>query len=127
MKHTALATAFCLTLSSLLAPSATSAATSAVSGSANAKSATRADARFQAIYKAEWQWRIKQRLAWEEDEPRDVRDALPKVDARTQAARLAMWEGVLRQLDGIRAADLSRAEQINYAVYRAQIAAFVAA
>jgi uncharacterized protein (DUF885 family) len=38
-----------------------------------------------------------------------------------------MWESVQRRLDGIRAADLSRAEQINFAVYRAQIAAFVAA
>jgi uncharacterized protein (DUF885 family) len=121
MKQTLLAAALSLALSTLFAPVVTAAAPVA------AKATAQADARFQAIYKAEWQWRIKQRLAWEEDEPRDVRDALPKVDARTQAARLAMWEGVLRRLDGIRAADLSRAEQINYAVYRAQIAAFVAA
>jgi uncharacterized protein (DUF885 family) len=121
MKQTLLAAALSLALSTLFAPVVTAAAPVA------AKATGQADARFQAIYKAEWQWRIKQRLAWEEDEPRDVRDALPKVDARTQAARLAMWEGVLRRLDGIRAADLSRAEQINYAVYRAQIAAFVAA
>jgi uncharacterized protein (DUF885 family) len=121
MKQTLLAAALSLALSTLFAP------VDAAAMPAAAKTAARADARFQAIYKAEWAWRIKQRLAWEEDEPRDVRDALPKVDARTQAARLAMWEGVLRRLDGIRAADLSRAEQINYAVYRAQIAAFVAA
>ncbi len=121
MKQTLLATALALALSTLFAPAA------AVAAPVAAKATAQADARFQAIYKAEWQWRIKQRLAWEEDEPRDVRDALPKVDARTQAARLAMWEDVLRKLDGIRAADLSRAEQINYAVYRAQIAAFVAA
>ncbi len=121
MKQTLLAAALALALSTLITP------VDAIAAPAATKAASKADARFQAIYKAEWQWRIKQRLAWEEDEPRDVRDALPKVDARTQAARLAMWEGVLRQLDGIRAADLSRAEQINYAVYRAQIAAFVAA
>ncbi|SDE86629.1 Uncharacterized conserved protein, DUF885 familyt [Massilia sp. PDC64] len=121
MKQTLLATALALALSTLFAPLDAAAAPVA------ARATAQADARFQAIYKAEWQWRIKQRLAWEEDEPRDVRDALPKVDARTQAARLAMWESVLRRLDGIRAADLSRAEQINYAVYRAQIAAFVAA
>jgi uncharacterized protein (DUF885 family) len=120
MKQTLLAAALSLALSTLFAPVVAAAPVAA-------KATAQADARFQAIYKAEWQWRIKQRLAWEEDEPRDVRDALPKVDARTQAARLAMWEGVLRRLDGIRAADLSRAEQINYAVYRAQIAAFVAA
>ncbi|MCS0612536.1 DUF885 family protein [Massilia kyonggiensis] len=121
MKQTLLAAALSLALSTQFAP------VDAIAAPVAAKATAKADARFQAIYKAEWQWRVKQRLAWEEDEPRDVRDALPKVDARTQAARLAMWEGVLRQLDGIRPADLSRAEQINYAVYRAQIAAFVAA
>jgi uncharacterized protein (DUF885 family) len=122
MKQTLLAAALSLALSTQFAPVAAIAAPAAA-----AKAASKADARFQAIYKAEWQWRVKQRLAWDEDEPRDVRDALPKVDARTQAARLAMWEGVLRQLDGIRPADLSRDEKINYAVYRAQIAAFVEA
>jgi uncharacterized protein (DUF885 family) len=122
MKHTLLAAALFLALSTPFAPAA------AVAAPVTTKTATaKADARFQAIYKAEWQWRVKQRLAWDEDEPRDVRDALPKVDARTQAARLAMWEGVLRRLDGIRPADLSRDERINYAVYRAQIAAFVEA
>ena len=121
MKQTLLAAALSLALSAQFAP------VDALAAPVAAKAAAQADARFQAIYKAEWQWRVKQRLAWDEEEPRDVRDALPKVDARTQAARLAMWEGVLRQLDGIRAADLSRAEQINHAVYRAQIAAFVAA
>jgi uncharacterized protein (DUF885 family) len=121
MKQTLLAAALSLALSTQFAP------VDAIAAPAATKTASKADARFQAIYKAEWQWRIKQRLAWEEDEPRDVRDALPKVDARAQAARLAMWESVLRRLHGIRATDLSRAEQINFAVYRAQIAAFVAA
>ncbi|MFL6635734.1 MAG: DUF885 domain-containing protein [Massilia sp.] len=122
MKQTLLAAALSLALSTQFAPVAAIAAPAAA-----AKAASKADARFQAIYKAEWQWRVKQRLAWDEDEPRDVRDALPKVDARTQAARLAMWEGVLRQLDGVRPGDVSRDEKINYAVYRAQIAAFVEA
>jgi uncharacterized protein (DUF885 family) len=92
-----------------------------------AQAAGKADARFQAIYKVEWQWRLQQRLAWDEDEPGTPRAALPKVDARTQAARLAYWQDVTRGLDGIRPADLSAPERINYAVYRAQIAAFVAA
>jgi uncharacterized protein (DUF885 family) len=125
MKQTVLAAALSLALSTLLAPAGAGAV--AAPAAAAAAVAGKADARFQAIYKAEWQWRIKQRLAWDEDEPRDVRDALPKVDARTQAARLAMWQGVLRRLDGIRPADLSATEKINYAVYRAQIAAFVEA
>ena len=123
MKQTMLAASLSLALTTLLAPATASAATRPAPAYATAA----ADARFQAIHKAEWQWRVKQRMAWDEDEPRAAGAALPKVDARTQAVRLAMWEGVLRQLDGIRAADLSRAEQVNYAVYRAQIAAFVAA
>jgi uncharacterized protein (DUF885 family) len=121
MKQTVLAAALSLALSTLFAPAG------AIASPAASTVAGKVDARFRAIYQAEWEWRVKQRLAWDEDEPRDVRDALPKVDARTQAARRAMWEGVLRRLDGVRAADLSPAERINYAVYRAQIAAFVAA
>jgi len=123
MKQTMLAASLSLALSTLLAPATASAATRPAPAHATAA----ADARFQAIYKAEWQWRVKQRMAWDEDEPRDAGAALPKVDARTQAARLGEWEGVLRRLDGIRPTDLSPPERINYAVYRAQIAAFVAA
>jgi len=121
MKQTVLAAALSLALSTLIAPAG------AIASPAASTVAGKADARFQAIYQAEWQWRVKQRLAWDEDEPRDVRDALPKVDARTQAARRAKWEGVLRRLDGVRVADLSPAQRINYAVYRAQIAAFALA
>jgi uncharacterized protein (DUF885 family) len=123
MKQTMLAASLSLALSTQFAPTAASAATRPAPAHATAA----ADARFQAIYKAEWQWRVKQRMAWDEDEPRDAGAALPKVDARTQAARLGEWEGVLRRLDAIRPADLSPPERINYAVYRVQIAAFVAA
>jgi uncharacterized protein (DUF885 family) len=122
MKQTLLAAALSLALSSLLAPTASAAAAKPA-----AARATAADARFRAIYKTEWRWRVKQRLAWEEDEPRDANAELPKVDARTQAARLAMWEDVLRRLDAVRPADLSPPERINHAVYRAQIAAFALA
>jgi uncharacterized protein (DUF885 family) len=120
MKQTLLAAALSLALSTLVAPAVAAAP-------AATHAATKADARFQAIYGAEWQWRVKQRLAWDEDEPRADGAELPKVDARTQAARLAQWQDVLRRLDGIRPADLSPPERINYAVYRAQIAAFVEA
>lgn len=82
MKHTLLAAA--LALSPLLAPPAVHAATPAI-----AKAAGKADARLQAIYRAEWQWRQQQRLAWDENEPRAPGAELPQVDARTQAARLA--------------------------------------
>jgi uncharacterized protein (DUF885 family) len=123
MKQTMLAASLSLALTTLLAPATASAATRPAPAYATAA----ADARFQAIHKAEWQWRVKQRMAWDEDEPRAAGAALPKVDARTQAARLGEWEGVLRRLDTIRPADLSPPERINYAVYRAQIAALVAA
>ena len=49
----------------------------------------------------------------------------PKVDAATQEAKLSYWTNVLQQLDGITASSLSPAEQINYAVYRAQIQGLV--
>jgi uncharacterized protein (DUF885 family) len=82
-----------------------------------------ADARFQSIYKTEWQWRITQRLADDDELPKGVRPGLPHVDAATQETRRRYWEGVLKQLDAIDPAALSKAERINYAVYRAQIKA----
>jgi uncharacterized protein (DUF885 family) len=82
-----------------------------------------ADARFQAIYQQEWKWRIAQRLADDDDLPKGVRPELPHVDAATQEVRRRYWEDVLKRLDAIDSASLSQAEQINYAVYRAQIKA----
>ncbi|MET0982421.1 MAG: DUF885 family protein [Telluria sp.] len=87
--------------------------------------AVSADRRFAAIHQAEWRWRVEQRLAGDDRKPRQVRPELPRVDAATQATRLAYWQDVLRQLGGIDPATLSSAERINYQVYRAQIAAFV--
>ncbi len=84
-----------------------------------------ADARFESIYKAEWQWRVKERLASEDNTRGRVREELPHVDARTQQARLAHWQGVLRQLDALPQASLGAAARLDYQVYRAQIAAFV--
>ncbi|WP_239700602.1 DUF885 family protein [Massilia sp. 9096] len=117
----ALAVAFTATLPAALAQPAPAAS----------PSTNPADARFQAIYKQEWKWRAAQGLADDEDLEPEARanaaSTLPHVDARTQAARLAYWQGVLRQLDALQPAELSPPEQINYAVYRAQIAAFAAA
>ena len=89
-----------------------------------------ADARFESIYKAEWQWRVGERLAGDDSADKGkarakVRPALPHVDARTQAARLVYWQGVLRQLDALPQAGLSAPARLDYQVYRAQIAAFV--
>ena len=88
-----------------------------------AAASTPADARFQSIYQQEWKWRIAQRLADDEDQPKGRRAELPRVDAATQEARRRYWEDVLKRLDAIAPAALSKNERINYAVYRAQIQA----
>jgi len=95
---------------------------------ASATPAAQADARFKAIYTQEWAWRSSQQLELGEDDPDSgVAAALPRVDAATQQRRLAYWLRVMRQLDGIAEAQLSAAERVNYQVYKAQIAALVAA
>ncbi|WP_338760690.1 DUF885 family protein [Massilia sp. METH4] len=114
MKKTSAALAACLLFAA--------AAHAAPTGSAPAD----ADLRLRAIYETEWQWRQQQRLENEEDDTSGIRASLPKVDAATQQARRARWENVLKQLDGIAVDELSQAERVNYAVYRAQVAALVA-
>ena len=101
------------------------AAGAAVKTAPAAVAAASADARFAAIHQAEWRWRVEQRLAGDDSTRGRVRPELPRVDAATQATRLAYWQDVLRRLDGIDPGALSRPERINYQVYRAQIAAFV--
>jgi uncharacterized protein (DUF885 family) len=91
------------------------------------RSTSAADARFAAIHRAEWAWRVKEHLASDESERGQVASDFERVDAASQAARLAHWQDVLRQLDGLDGAALSAPEKINYQVYRAQIAAFVEA
>jgi uncharacterized protein (DUF885 family) len=83
-----------------------------------------ADARFQALYKAEWAWRMQQAPGWDEDSDsagRPPADRLPDVGPDAQAARLAYLERVLAQLDAIDPATLSPAERVDYAVYRPQL------
>src|SRR5579871_658570 len=84
-----------------------------------------ADARLRAIYTVEWNWREKQ-FAENEDSNKPVVDHLPKVDAATQAARLAYWQKVMTQLRTIPRARLSPSEQENFDVYEPQIAALIA-
>jgi uncharacterized protein (DUF885 family) len=95
-------------------------------GAAPAYAAPSADARFKTIYTKEWKWRVTERLARAEDE-RGVSPTIARVDAPAQEARRAYWEGILQELDAIRPAELSPDERINFAVYRAQIAALVEA
>ncbi|MBS0331255.1 MAG: DUF885 family protein [Proteobacteria bacterium] len=79
-----------------------------------------ADSKFQAIYTAEWAWR-KTEFPGERGENAAINDKLGKVDAATQARRLAHWEEVAKQVDAIAEKDLSPEEQVNYEVYRDQI------
>ncbi len=82
------------------------------------------DKAFEAVYRAEWEWRIQQAPSWDEDSDNSKRPPsrqLADVGADAQAKRLAYLAGVLRKLDGIDARKLSPAQQVNYAVYRPQI------
>nr|WP_314544527.1 DUF885 family protein [uncultured Massilia sp.] len=126
MKQTLLDSALSVALSLALSTALLSAAP-AQAAPKTAATVNATDQRFQAIYEAEWKWRLEQGLAWDEDSPRALRGELARVDARTQAARLAYWQDVLQRLDAIRPEQLSAPRRIDYAVYRAQIAAFVQA
>jgi len=84
---------------------------------------TTADERFTAIHEAEWEWRKSEFPGVDDDsEARSRIDRLPSVDAATQRARLKKWDEVLRALDTLPQAELSAAERINFAIYRAQVA-----
>jgi uncharacterized protein (DUF885 family) len=84
-----------------------------------------ADARFKAIYTREWAWRELQYPGDDDDDRKELPDHLAKVDAATQAMRLAYWQDVMRQLNAIEPASLSRGAQIDYAVYKPQIQTFI--
>ncbi|WP_158755141.1 DUF885 family protein [Dyella sp. S184] len=85
-----------------------------------------ADARFKQIYTAEWAWRTGQAGVSTSGEAQPNNGRLDDVDAASQQQRLAYWQNVLKQLDGIDVAKLSPANQVNEAVYREQIGNFVA-
>ncbi len=86
---------------------------------------TAADAQFRAVYTEEWRWRQGERLEDAEDDTSGIRATLPKIDPATQLARQRYWEGTLRRLDAVDAAKLSAPERIDFAVYRAQVAALL--
>lgn len=98
------------------------AAVAATSAAAVNTTATAADARFKDIYTREWKWRIAERLARDENAP-NASPGYARVDAAAQEARRVYWAGILKELDAIPPGALSPAERINFAVYRAQIAA----
>ncbi|MGK6322974.1 DUF885 domain-containing protein [Sphingomonas sp. DT-51] len=83
-----------------------------------------ADATLRALYTDEYAWR-QQQLAADEDSRREARAHLPDVGPAAQAVRLRRWEDTAARLRRIRLADLSPAEQVNYAVYRQQVEALL--
>ena len=98
------------------------AAVAATSAAVVSTTATAADARFKDIYTKEWKWRIAERLARDENAP-NASPAYARVDDAAQEARRVYWAAILKELDAIPPGALSPAERINFAVYRAQIAA----
>lgn len=84
-----------------------------------------ADQAFEAIYTAEYDWRQKQ-SGPSEDGPKDQALALPNVGPKAQAARLARWEQVEKQLAAIKVDQLTPEQRINFAVYKGQIDAMLA-
>ncbi|ADU12946.1 DUF885 domain-containing protein [Asticcacaulis excentricus] len=78
-------------------------------------------AKFETIYKTEWEWRGKQSAA-NEDTPADQRTGgLPDVSKAAQDKKLAYWQNVLKELDAIDTSKLSEKDADNYRVYRFQI------
>ena len=81
-----------------------------------------ADKTLAAIYTSEWKWR--QSLTGD-DSP--VPGHLPDVSPAAQQAQLQYWQGIETRLKAIDTAKLSPAGRDTFAVYKAQIDAFVAA
>ncbi len=100
--------------------------TQAATPSPQSTKAADADAQFKAIYTTEWAWRTGKSGISVSGEAQPNAGRLDDVDAASQAKRLAYWQKVQGQLDGIDVAQLSAANQTNYAVYRAQIDNFIA-
>lgn len=87
--------------------------------STHAMARTSADAQFKAIYETEWAWRDAQLIADSWDGP--IRDRMPQIDEKTQAARLTYWEATLAKLSKVRVDQLSPKARADYGVYRLQI------
>src|SRR3984893_8548636 len=86
--------------------------------------APNADARLPRIYNEEGPWR-EQQFPDNEDTQKPIQNHLPKVDPASQAMRLHTWQDVLQKLDAIPRSELSATEQLNYDIYRPQIAALI--
>jgi uncharacterized protein (DUF885 family) len=81
------------------------------------------DAKFTAIWQAEWKWRVAERIA--DDDPAAVNPHMSDPSAAAHARRAAYWANISRQLDGVAETKLSPAARIDFQVYRNQIATFL--
>lgn len=86
-----------------------------------------AAARFRQVYQQEWNWRSAQSGVLSSGEVQPNGGRLDNVDAASQQRRLDYWQKVLDRLDAIDPRQLSAEDQVNYAVYRAQIGNLLAA
>ncbi len=82
-----------------------------------------ADATFERVWKAEWQWRTAEGIA--DAAPDQVDPRLPDESPAAHARRAAKWRATLTALDAIPQARLSPEARVDYQVYRAQIAALL--
>lgn len=116
-------TALSLLIAAHLALAAVPAVAAGQPTTANAAATASAeDQRFEAIHEREWAWRVEEfGMADEDSEGDTAQHTLPSVDAASQAARLAVWEKVLADLDTIDPAALSPENRIHLAVYRPQV------
>ncbi|PWK92565.1 DUF885 domain-containing protein [Fulvimonas soli] len=85
-----------------------------------------ADERFRAIYAREWAWRTGQSGISSSGEAQPGAGRLDDVGPASQQRRLEEWQRVLGELDALDPRQLSPEQQVNYAVYRAQIAGLLA-
>jgi uncharacterized protein (DUF885 family) len=91
-----------------------------VTPAAMSQSTSGADARLQALYTAEWDWRQKEFARVPGKVGRDAAsDHLPRVDAASQQKRLEYWQKALADLDQIPLAQLSPEEKLNAQIFRA--------
>ncbi len=94
----------------------------AIAADSSGAAGSSADAQFKAIYTAEWAWRTGK--AGANAKPDNGR--LDTADADSQQQRLEYWQNVMRRLDGIDVEQLTPDDQVDYAVYRDQVANLLA-
>jgi uncharacterized protein (DUF885 family) len=96
-------------------------ATAILAVAAPAWAAQDAASRFKQIYDAEWAWRNGQSGIASSGEAQPNGGRLDNVDAASQQKRQDYWQKVLKDLDGVDVKQLSPEDQVNYAIYRAQV------